>query len=154
MTMMTVWTHEVDGYMVTIYTNASEGTITALNKDTLNRTHIRNRTGPSFDIPMEPDGEPVDDYQPMKTISYTRWTDIQKAKQDERELAEREAMRAERLAARKAAAAELQAALTAGKIGLDPRTDRIIISDRVVTDLEEGAVDRDGEVISVVTRVR
>lgn len=134
---MEVWSHEVDGYRVTSYKDAPDDVIKQLKKDDLVKVHINRANSSSFDIPYEPDGEPVQQgeftMQPMKPVSYTRWSDIQKALRAE-EAAKAKADRiAERKAARHAAAVALKAAKDANKLGLDPDANRIIITETAAT---------------------
>lgn len=144
---MEVWTHEVDGYMVTTYTDPTPELITEMRKNASNRPYFNNMTGRSVDFPYSVDN--TDPQNPKYTlILRSAWLDIQKAAQDARDAEAKAARIAERRAARLAAAQALRDAKTANTLALEPKTDNIIIGSTpatTVTQLAAGGLTSEGE---------
>lgn len=153
--MMEVWTHEVEGTSVTSYKDPTAAVLAALNKNVTNRPYLNRFDGGSLDIPQRVktpgSGNPQSgNYVApvMETIPRTEWVATLKAASDARELERKTKRIADRKAARQAAATALKAAKDANKIGLDPKTDRIIIVDTAVTTVAQmaaGGLTSEGE---------
>lgn len=144
--MMTVWSHEQDGHLVVTYTDPTPELVTEMRKNTNNRPYFNNMTGRSVDFPYVVGGTAQN---PTYTLVLrSAWLDIQKAAQDARDAA----AKAERIAARKAArheaAVALKAAVDGKMIGLEPKSDTIIVLPApatTVAQLEAGGLTSEGE---------
>jgi hypothetical protein len=153
--MMTVWSHQVDGYQVVSYTNISEEAKAELQKLPANRPYLKRLedNGESLEIPFRPTGQtvpgPEGSQQPvLEVIPRSEWVDIQKAARDAEKALAKATRIADRKEARRAAAQALKDAKTGNFLGLDPKTDRIIITEVAATtiaQLSAGALTNEGE---------
>lgn len=152
---MEVWTHEVNGYPVTSYKDPTAEVLTELRKNTTNRTYINHFTGGVLDIPKRVitpgSGNPMTGgyvAPVLETITRTEWLTIESDAAAARKAADKAKRIADRKAARQAAATALKAAKDANKIGLDPKTDQIIIVETAVTTVAQmaaGGITSEGE---------
>lgn len=147
---MEVWSHSYTGADGTVYQVTEIFGMTAemeleLRKVTTYRAHINRaqNTGTAVLLPhsVSGTGENVT-YTPITRAS---WDVIVKAKEDADAAAAKAQRIADRRAARKAAAQALTQAVATGKLMLDPKTDAILISPTVVSNLEAGALTSEGE---------
>jgi hypothetical protein len=144
--MMEVWTHTVDDTMVITYTDPTPEVITELRKNATNRPYFNNMVGRSVDIPFTVSG--VEPNLTYTTIARSTWLDMQKAAQDARDAAAKAERIAARKAARQAAATALRDAKTANTLGLEPKSDAIIITSTVATTVNQiaaGGLTSEGE---------
>jgi hypothetical protein len=152
---MEVWSHTVDGYQVVSYKDITPETIVQLRKTVANRPYIKHHedNGVPLEIAFRPTGTtvpgPQGSQQPvLEVVPRTEWVDIQKAARDAEKAEAKTKRVADRKAARQAAATALRAAKTGNFLGLDPKTDQIIITTTAATtvaQLSAGGLTSEGE---------
>lgn len=150
--MLTVWSREQDGYLMTSYTGLTPEIEQALRKTVAYRGFLNNAQADgnyaSVEFPHKNDGVNANGETIWTPIARTAWVPIAKALQDTVDAAAKAERIATRKAARQDAATALMAAKDANKIGLDPKTDSIIIVDTAVTTVAQiaaGGITREGE---------